>query len=76
MKNNPRSNRTSKIISASEAARQLGRATRTIEQGLREGTFPVGTCYKTAAGRFVYIIPRDAFGRFMRGEIMGRRTEV
>lgn len=61
------------IISAKEAAKRLKRATNTVEQGLRDGTFPVGTCYKTAAGRFVYIIPKDAFERFMRGEIAGRR---
>lgn len=61
------------IISAREAARRLKRSPQTIEKGLRDGTFPVGTCYETAAGRFVYIIPRDAFERFMRGEIVGRK---
>lgn len=63
------------IITAKEAARRLGRRKETIERALRDGTFPVGTCYKTASGRFVYIIPRDAFERFMRGEIAGRQMQ-
>lgn len=60
------------IITAREAARRLGRNTGTIEQGLRAGTFPVGTAYKLPSGRFVYIIPKLAFERFLRGEIAGR----
>lgn len=57
------------IISVREAARRLGRGTATIEQALRTGTFPIGTAYKTAADRYVYIIPRKAFERFMSGEL-------
>jgi len=65
-------NQVKKVISPREAGRILGRGTATIEQGLRDRTFPVGTCFKTKAGRFVYIIPEDAFNRFLRGEIAGR----
>ena len=65
-------NQVKKVISPREAGRILGRGTATIEQGLRDGTFPVGTCFKTKSNRFVYIIPEDAFKRFLRGEIAGR----
>lgn len=65
-------NQVKKVISPREAGRILGRGTATIEQGLRDGTFPVGTCFKTKSNRFVYIIPEDAFNRFLRGEIAGR----
>lgn len=61
------------IISVREAARRLGRGTATIEQALRAGTFPIGASYKTAAGRYVYIIPRKAFERFMDGEVAGAK---
>lgn len=64
-------NTAKRIISSRECARQLGRSPSTVECGLRNGTFPIGTAYKTDAGRYVYIIPRDAFDRFMRGEIRG-----
>lgn len=62
------------IISAREAAARLGRGVATIEKGLRDGTFPVGTAYRTAAGRWVYIIPLKAFERFLTGEIVGRNV--
>jgi hypothetical protein len=65
-------NTVKRVISAREAGRRLGRAPATIEQGLRDGTFPVGTCFKTKSDRFVYIIPEEAFERFMNGEIAGR----
>lgn len=63
--------RVKQIITAREVARILGRTPATIEHALREGTFPVGTAYKTASGRYVYIIPLEAFERFLRGEISG-----
>lgn len=61
------------IISVKEASRLLGRRKETIEQGLRAGTFPIGTAYQTQSGRYVYIIPHKAFDRFMAGEIAGRK---
>ena len=64
---------STEIISVSDAARRLGRGKATIEQALRAGTFPIGTSYKTAAGRYVYIIPRKAFERFMAGEVAGAK---
>lgn len=64
---------STEIISVKEAARRLGRGKDTLEQSLRAGTFPIGTAYKTAAGRYVYIIPRKGFERFMAGEIRGTK---
>ena len=61
------------IISVSEAARRLGRGKATIEQALRAGTFPIGTAYRTTSDRYVYIIPRKAFERFMAGEVAGAK---
>lgn len=63
----------SEIVSVREACRRLGRGKDTIEHALRAGTFPIGTAYKTAAGRYVYIIPRKAFERLMAGEISGTK---
>lgn len=60
------------IISAREVARRLKRSPETIEQGLRDGSLPFGTAYRTAAKRWVYIIPLAAFERFMRGEKDGK----
>lgn len=62
------------VISVREAARRLKRTPDTLEQGLRAGTFPVGTAYRLASGRFVYIIPKLAFERFLRGELAGRNA--
>lgn len=64
---------TSEIVSVREVSKRLGRGKDTIEQALRAGTFPIGTAYKTAAGRYVYIIPRKAFDRFMAGEVAGAK---
>lgn len=64
---------STEIISVREAASRLGRGKDTLEQALRAGTFPIGTAYKTAAGRYVYIIPRKGFERFMSGEIKGTK---
>lgn len=65
--------KTRQTISTTEAASAIGRSRFIIEKSMRKGTFPVGTCFKTQAGRFVYIIPKDAFDRFMQGEISGRK---
>ncbi len=69
------SSKVPEIISVQEAARRMKRTPTTIMHALRHKKFPVGTCFETAAGRFVYIIPREAFERFMQGEIDGHRTE-
>ena len=60
-------NQTKRVITPKEAGRILGRSQKTIEHGLRTGALPFGTAYKQASGRYVYIIPKDAFDRFMRG---------
>ena len=59
------------VITPAEAARRLGRTQHTIEHGLRTGGLPFGAAYKQASGRYVYIIPREAFERFIRGDLGG-----
>ena len=59
-------------ISPAEAGRRLGRGAHTIEYGLRTGQLPFGTAFKTGAGRYVYIIPKEAFERYLRGELIGK----
>lgn len=60
-------NHLKQVMTPAEAGRRLGRSQKTIEHGLRTGAFPFGTAYQQASGRYVYIIPREAFERFMRG---------
>ena len=62
-------NTIKEVITPKEAAQRLGRTQHTIEHGLRTGELPFGTAFRQASGRFVYIIPREAFERFLRGEI-------
>ena len=57
------------VITPAEAAKRLGRTQHTIEHGLRSGGLPFGAAYRQASGRYVYIIPREAFERFVRGDI-------
>ena len=53
------------LISPAEVARVLGKKNpETIRAALRAGTFPIGFAYK-AEGKWVYVIPRKAFERFM-----------
>lgn len=60
-------NHVKAVITPKEAGRLLGRSQKTIEHGLRTGAFPFGTAYRLPSGRYVYIIPKEAFERFMRG---------
>lgn len=60
-------NQAKEVITPREASRILGRATRTIEHGLRTGELPFGVAYRQKSGRYVYIIPREAFERFLQG---------
>lgn len=60
-------NHMKNVITPKEAGRILGRSQKTIEHGLRTGALPFGTAYRQASGRYVYIIPRDAFERFVKG---------
>jgi hypothetical protein len=70
-----REDKRREIITAREAAARLGRGVDTVEQALRDGSFPVGAAYKNkSSGRWTYIIPRLAFERFMTGEIAGTRA--
>lgn len=64
-------NTIKEVITPQEAAKRLGRTQHTIEHGIRTGELPFGTAFRQASGRFVYIIPREAFERFLRGEIRG-----
>ncbi len=53
------------LISPTEAAERLGKLNpESIRASLRAGTFPLGFAYK-AEGKWVYVIPREAFERFM-----------
>ena len=65
------SEKTIETITVVEAAHRLKRSPASIQKAMREGTFPVGTCFSTGR-QFQYIIPREAFERFLRGEIAGR----
>jgi hypothetical protein len=65
------SEKTIDTITVVEAAHRLKRSPASIQKAMREGTFPVGTCFSTGR-QFQYIIPREAFERFLRGEIAGR----
>lgn len=69
-------NAVRETISAAEAGRRLGRGAHTIEHGLRTGRLPFGSAYKTAAGRYVYIIPKLAFEKYLSGEAMGGQNET
>lgn len=62
-------NTIKEVITPKEAAQRLGRTQHTIEHGLRTGELPFGSVFKQPSGRYVYIIPREAFERFLRGEI-------
>lgn len=63
--------RTIETITVVEAAHRLKRSPASIQKAMREGTFPIGTCFSTGR-QFQYIIPREAFERFLSGEIAGR----
>lgn len=63
-------NRIKEVITPREAAQRLGRTQHTIEHGLRTGSLPFGTAYKQASGRYVYIIPREAFERFIQNGLL------
>lgn len=69
-------NQTKRVITPKEAGRILGRSQKTIEHGLRTGSLPFGTAYKQASGRYVYIIPLDAFERFLKGSLRDEETVV
>ena len=60
-------NHVKEVITPKEAGRLLGRSQKTVEHGLRTGAFPFGTAYRLPSGRYVYIIPKEAFERFMKG---------
>ena len=53
------------IITVKEAAAQMEIHPDTLRMGLRNGTFPVGCAIRTSTGRYTYVIPREAFNRFM-----------
>lgn len=59
-------NHVKAVITPKEAGRLLGRSQKTIEHGLRTGGLPFGTAYCLPSGRYVYIIPKDAFEQFMK----------
>lgn len=59
-------NQAKEVITPAEAARRLGRTQHTIEHGLRTGELPFGTAFRQKSGRYVYIIPRKAFERFIQ----------
>ena len=60
-------NHIKKVITPKEAGRILGRSQKTIEHGLRTGSLPFGTAFQNESGRYTYIIPLDAFNRFLKG---------
>jgi|LSQX01.2.fsa_nt_gb hypothetical protein len=55
-------------ITVAQVAKRLGRGTNAIQHGLRTGQLPFGTAMTTESGRYVYIIPREAFERYLSGE--------
>ena len=59
-------------ISVTEVSRRIGRSTAAVQYALRNGTFPVGTAIRTESGEYAYIIPREAFERFMSGDTIPR----
>ena len=61
-------NAEKEIITVAQAARRLGRGTEAIQFGLRSGQLPFGQAFKSECGRYLYIIPKEAFERYLRGE--------
>ena len=59
--------KSEEVISVLEVAKRLGRRKETIEQALRNKTFPIGVACKSDSGRYLYIIPRKPFERFISG---------
>jgi hypothetical protein len=54
------------IVTVAQVAKRLGRGTNAIQFGLRSGQLPFGTAMITASGRYIYIIPKAAFERYLR----------
>lgn len=67
------------LISPAEVAERLGKTNaESIRAALRAGTFPIGFAYK-AEGKWVYVIPREPFERFMetgRADPIDRYDEI
>ncbi len=67
-------NQIKEVITPREASQILGRATRTIEHGLRTGELPFGIAYRQKSGRYVYIIPKEAFKEFLSGRLTSEKN--
>lgn len=54
-------------ISPTEMAKMLGKTNpATIQQALRNHTYPIGMAYQTESGRWVYDVPREPFIKFIK----------
>ena len=62
-------------LSLSEAARRIGKSKPTLKRYIESGNLPF-IKYVKSGKKTNYIIPRDAFERFMRGELDGKRNDV
>lgn len=58
-------NKNPNSITVKEAAALIGHHETTIQQGLRNGTFPIGCAVKMDSGRYSYLIPRPALMRWL-----------
>lgn len=61
-------------ITPAEAGRRLGRSQVWVQDNIRNGTLWFCIASKGRNGRWHYTIPKEAFDRFMRGEL--HRPEV
>ena len=61
-------------ITPAQAGRRLGWSQAKVQDNIRNGTLWFCIASKEQSGRWAYLIPKEAFDRFMRGEL--HRPEV
>lgn len=58
----------SETYKVTDAAKRMGIAPETLRTMLVRKELPFGATHRMPSGRRIYIIPREAFDRFMTGE--------
>ena len=61
-------------ITPKEAGTRLGWTQLKVQDHIRDGTLWFCLAAQRADGRWAYIIPKEAFDRFMRGELQKPQT--
>ena len=58
------------MITPTEIGKRIGRGTEFVQKALSSGQFPVGVAIRSESGDWSYLVPREAFDRWMTGDIL------